>query len=196
VATTSAGLSLASLKQPRRGAAVLSLVLASACGGAAGSDLSERDGALHTATPDGQRGIDADTRVTLERTECFGPCPVYTLSISGDGTVTYWGERFVRVVGEASSQLPVADVEALVDAMLDANYLALRIPTSCREFITDASTVTTSLTWGGRSNTIEHYYGNPCAPAVLRELEDRIDAVAGSAAWLACDAPDGVCYER
>jgi Domain of unknown function (DUF6438) len=34
--------------------------------------------------------IDSDTRVILERTECYGSCPVYSLSIAGDGTVAYF----------------------------------------------------------------------------------------------------------
>src|SRR5262245_50253000 len=40
--------------------------------------------------------IDNETRVTLERTQCYGPCPVYTLSVAGDGTVAYFGTRYVK----------------------------------------------------------------------------------------------------
>ncbi len=42
--------------------------------------------------------------ITLERTACFGACPVYTLSIYADGTVVYNGERFVDVEGEQTTQ--------------------------------------------------------------------------------------------
>ena len=37
--------------------------------------------------------------ITLERTACFGVCPVYKLTIYGDGRVLYDGIRFVRTEG-------------------------------------------------------------------------------------------------
>ena len=41
--------------------------------------------------------------ITLERTTCFGVCPVYTLTIYGDGRVVYEGTRFVRTEGERTA---------------------------------------------------------------------------------------------
>ena len=37
--------------------------------------------------------------ITLERTACFGTCPIYKLTVYGDGRVEYEGERFVTVTG-------------------------------------------------------------------------------------------------
>ena len=38
-------------------------------------------------------------RVTIRRTPCYGHCPVYELSVSGDGEVEYSGEWFVAREG-------------------------------------------------------------------------------------------------
>lgn len=46
---------------------------------------------------------------------------------------------------------------------------------------------TTSLSIAGKNHKVEDYHGNPCAPAILRTLEDRIDAVAQSAQWVECE---------
>jgi hypothetical protein len=140
--------------------------------------------------------IDSDTRVVLERTECFGSCPVYSLNISGDGTVAYFGRKYVNVKGPASKQLPISDVQALVDQMLQADYFNLSVPEGCPAGVsTDAPAAKTSLTLKGRTHTVYHYQGNACAPAGLRPLEDAIDILADSAAWLECDTPSGACCD-
>ena len=138
--------------------------------------------------------VDANTAITLDRTVCFGFCPSYSLRIGGDGTVAYSGRQFVKVVGTASAQVPVSDVQGLVNEMEQANYFSLTVPETCAQGIaTDHPTATTSLTLAGVTHSVVHYSGNLCAPAVLTTLEDRIDAVAHSAQWVACDTAAGYC---
>jgi hypothetical protein len=99
----------------------------------------------------------------------------------------------VKLVGSVDSQIPVSDVQGLVAEMEQANYFKLTVPKDCPEGIwSDMPSATTSLTIAGKSHEVEDYHGNPCAPAVLRTLEDRIDAVAQSAQWVQCEGP-GQC---
>ena len=44
------------------------------------------------------QGVDvpADALIHMQRTSCFGTCPIYAVTIDGRGAVTYDGERFVR----------------------------------------------------------------------------------------------------
>lgn len=140
--------------------------------------------------------IDSDTRVVLDRWGCYGLCPFYSLSIAGDGSVTYVGRQYVNVKGEASARLPVSDVQALVDQMLQADYFELSVPEECPQPMPfDLSGAMTSLTLQGQTHTVEHYHGNPCAPGALFALEDAIDAVVDSSAWLRCDTPCGGCWD-
>jgi hypothetical protein len=140
--------------------------------------------------------IDRDTRVTLERTECYGNCPVYALSISGDGMVAYFGKVDVNLKGPASRQVSTSDVQALVDQMLEAEYFNLSVPEDCPAgMASDGPSATTSLTLHGRTHIVDHYSGNLCAPAGLRPLEDAIDILADSAAWIECDPPRGACCD-
>ena len=138
--------------------------------------------------------VDATTVVTLDRMECFGACPSYSLTLDGSGTVSYQGRRFVKVVGTASVQIQVSTVQALVDKMIRADFFNLSVPATCPQGIsTDGPTATTSLTLAGRSHSVEHYHGNACAPAVLDTIEEDIDLTAGSAAWVDCDTSSGYC---
>lgn len=138
--------------------------------------------------------VDANTAITLDRSVCYGFCPSYSIRIGGDGTVAYVGRQFVKVVGTASSQVPLSDVQGLANEMEQANYFDLTVPETCAQGIsTDFPTATTSLTLAGATHTIERYQGNACAPAVLTTLEDRIDTVANSAQWVKCDTADGYC---
>ncbi len=38
--------------------------------------------------------------ITLERGACYGMCPVYSLTIYGNGKVVYKGDMFVKVAGK------------------------------------------------------------------------------------------------
>src|SRR5690349_23365175 len=59
--------------------------------------------------------LPSDALIRVQRTSCFGTCPIYTVTIDGRGTVTYEGERFVRVVGRRT---------VLVDKSIVAGLLA------------------------------------------------------------------------
>ena len=52
-------------------------------------------------------------RIQLQRTACYGWCPAYSVEISGDGTVLYFGERFVATKGAKSWTIPQDKVRAL-----------------------------------------------------------------------------------
>lgn len=122
--------------------------------------------------------------ITLERQPCFGFCPVYTLTIHGDGEVHYNGLNFVEVTGEQTSQIDPAAVQALADEMAAAGYFDWADEYLNQE-VTDHPYVITSITLAdGTTKQINHYHGDFSAPEALTALEDRIDEVAGSAQWV------------
>jgi hypothetical protein len=133
-----------------------------------------------------------ETRVTLERTSCFGMCPVYRLEIRGDGTVTFEGKMFVRVTGTQQAAIEPRAVQMLAREFtkidyfaLDDKYATIKNPDGTESFVTDLPTITTSITLGSKYKRVVDYVG---APRKLRELEHRIDEVAGSKRWVSIDA--------
>jgi uncharacterized protein DUF6438 len=126
--------------------------------------------------------------VTLERTACFGSCPVYRISASSSGTVVYKGSAHVRHLGEATGRVPAERVSALLSELERAGYFsfadryAAAEPT-CGRYATDLPTAITTVRLGGRTKRIEHDYGCGAAPRALRVLERRIDEVLNSGYW-------------
>jgi membrane dipeptidase len=120
--------------------------------------------------------------ITLERTVCFGVCPAYTVTIKDDGTVTYVGTQSVKVSGEQTWKIDPTAVRALAKEMQDAGYFELE--NEYRARMTDHPTTYTSLTMGGRSKRVMDYVAGP---PKLKELEQRIDEVAGTKNYVSGD---------
>lgn len=126
-----------------------------------------------------QKKADSKILITIERGACYGTCPIYSAQISGDGTVIYNGVENVKVKGKKQFKIPKAKVQELVKAFEDINYFSLkdRYDTDERGMrLADLPPATTSITINGKSKKIVHNYG---APKGLRELENKIDEVAG-----------------
>ena len=123
------------------------------------------------------------TAVTLERTPCFGRCPVYTVTIYGDGTVRYEGKEHVKVKGSQTRVISPDRVRQLVAEIERAGYFSLNDAYNAY-MVTDAPSAITSVTVEGRTKRVNHYLGDRNAPKELLVLENRVDEVAGSADWV------------
>jgi Domain of unknown function (DUF6438) len=156
----------------------LALGLAAACGSsppAAAPALSNRGG--------GPSPAPHVVMVTLERTACYGWCPVYTLTVYRDGAVEYQGTNFVKVKGKATDRLSPDQLAALDKLFTDNHYFALEDAYEHYE-MTDQPGATTSYRAGDRSKTIRHYHGDSHAPPALRDVEDGIDRIVHTERWI------------
>ncbi|MEZ5424857.1 MAG: DUF6438 domain-containing protein [Pyrinomonadaceae bacterium] len=132
--------------------------------------------------------------ITLERTACYGPCPIYKLSVKGDGSVEFDGEKFTETTGKAEGKISQEKIRELIKAFKEADYFGFDDSydeKNCPASATDSSTVITSIQINGRKKTIKHYLG--CAdgteehrpyPAKLCELEYKIDEMVGTKRWI------------
>ncbi len=122
-------------------------------------------------------------RIRLERTACYGWCPVYTVEVSGDGTVTFAGERFVAAKGIHSARIPREKIEALYRAFAKADFFWTN--DRYEGAITDMPTQIISISFDGHHKSIVDYAGHSAGmPKAIDELEDMVDEVAGTAAWV------------
>jgi hypothetical protein len=123
----------------------------------------------------------SDLVITLARTACHGTCPIYKLTIEGNGTVIYEGQEFVQVKGEQTASLSPAQIQDLVTAFEQAEFFTLTDYT--HEDTTDSPSVITSITLNGKTKTVHHYYGDNSAPQALFDLESKIDEITNSKQW-------------
>jgi hypothetical protein len=146
-------------------------------------------GASHSGHTVNPQIFPQDLMITLERTGCYGICPVYKLTITADGAVEFEGRRFVKQEGvtikSAISLERLKELMAEFDRVkffsLDDDYSETRF--SCR---TDHPSAFTSIRTNGRSKRINHYLGcgEPKVPKELTELENKIDEIVNTAQWL------------
>jgi hypothetical protein len=126
--------------------------------------------------------------ITMERTACYGTCPVYTLMIKGDGSVVYEGKDFVKVKGKQTSNISEDDVKQLIDEFYEMDYFSLEDSYTykvnkdgIRTLVQDLPTTKTSITIEGKTKSVENYYG---APEKLKVLEDKIDEMCNTMQWV------------
>lgn len=130
------------------------------------------------ATEDKLKGV----VISLERSGCLGPCPVYKVTVYGSGKVVYKGDKFVKVVGERTINIEKEKIEKLLTDFEKAGYFNLE--DKYEGGPTDATSVVTSITLSNRKKTISNYHASPNSPAILRDLENKIDAIANSGQWI------------
>ena len=135
--------------------------------------------------------VPADTLIHLQRTSCYGPCPIYTVTIDARGTVTYDGERFVRAVGRQTAQIAPSIVATLLTSAerihffdLRAAYRGIENPDGSVTSVTDLPTTIVTITVDGRTKRVEDYVG---APQVLAQFEREIDEAARTRRWIFLD---------
>jgi hypothetical protein len=124
--------------------------------------------------------------ITMQRTVCFGFCPAYTVSITGDGQVTYNGERFVNVVGRQTATIPQEDVQRLLRRFDAIGFDNLR--DEYRANVSDLPSTTITLERNGRRKSVLDYGGTGAGmPESVRDLQAEIDRVANTGRWVLRD---------
>ena len=129
-----------------------------------------------------------DVTITLERRPCFGTCPVYSITVEGNGRVRYEGTAHVSVVGSDTVSITSAQVALIVAEFDRVGYEQLVDrygygEPSCPSYVSDAPTTITSLTRQGTTKRVEHDYGCADAPSALTALERFIDDIVRSGRW-------------
>jgi len=143
------------------GAALVTAALAAAC--ASGGGAHPRD-----PTPG------RDTFVRMERTECLGTCPIYSVTLYEDGVARYHGRRHA-LLGTRWRKLDPDEVARIMDD-------ATRVPSwTCdsARIETDYPESIVTVSRGGGSRRIVHDHGDPCTPAAMLQLEADIDVAGG-----------------
>src|ERR687894_241291 len=129
------------------------------------------------------------SKVTLERTPCQGPCPVYRVTVFGSGDVRYFGEAHVARTGAHRWKISGRRLERLAEAFERARYSRLEDRYTDREFAGAPGCMTSVEYEDGGSKSVEHYHGDPSAPDALTELEDEIDRILGVERYTEPDLP-------
>lgn len=151
-------------------AAALTVLMLAACAPVAGG-------------PGPDAPIDPTFSATLERTACFGTCPIYRVTITADGKVAYEGIRFVAAEGRREGQADPDKLAALIALVDSSRFMSLKA--QYRAQVTDLPSQIVTITRNGRSHRVEDYAGRAVGmPEDVTRLEALIDEAAGDGAWV------------
>jgi TonB family protein len=116
----------------------------------------------------------SSVEIQLRRTGCYGPCPVYSVHLYGDGRVEYQGDRYVGVSGIRNYRVESSRVLGLAREFYERGFF--NFCASYRERATDLPTVNTSIQVASVSKVVS-VYGDR-APEGLEELDQQIERIA------------------
>ena len=147
-----------------------------------------------------RKTISAFDWISLERTECFGSCPAYRMTVTSTGDVTFEGYSSVACVGTRRKHIDSKTIQKLTDALNQASVLGFRDSyrnelDGCPSLWTDNPSAITTVSINGQVKRINHYHGcqevdanaperEKPYPAQLTLLEDRIDEILETGDWV------------
>jgi hypothetical protein len=135
----------------------------------------------------------------MERTGCYGTCPVYNLNVESNGKVLFEGKFYTKTTGKIESDLSKEKINQLITEIDIAGFFGLKDSYTgqsgnCPTTATDSSTVTVSIKLNEKEKTIIHYLG--CQedikigehwkifPQELYNLENKIDEIVETKRWV------------
>ena len=127
-----------------------------------------------------------DALIQMRRAGCaFDKCPVYSVSIFGDGTVAYDGRLNVGVVGTRKGKISPDQLNQLISALDSMDFLDLPPEGCVCSDATGQQMVTLDYRPGSVQKTVIHDSGCWSAPPAMAMLEQSIDRTAGVEQWVA-----------
>ena len=119
------------------------------------------------------------TEITIERTRCYGSCPVYRLILRSNHQASYFGRDFVEKIGEYKGVIDPIDMQGLVTYLTEIDFFYLEDQYTDRA--TDGPATITTVKMGDRTKTIVH--SGTDAPLSLWAFEMAIDGAGSHVIW-------------
>ncbi len=120
-------------------------------------------------------GTESDSLVAyIERTVCFGICPVYSIRIFRSGYVLYNGEKNITPLGKHYLYLTPEQFRAIGEQADAIGYFDLNDAYQ-NPHLTDFPTVYTEVRFRGKKKKVTHYDADP--PRNLVEMEKYLDSL-------------------
>lgn len=118
--------------------------------------------------------------IRIERTMCYGNCPVYNVTVDNEGNITYNGEMFVYKSGQHHWKISKKKVEQLNNLIDSFDFKSFKYEPG-NGFITDQPSCITTVKYpDGEIKEIDHYYGHIMIDDSLTAFEKKIERKIGT----------------
>jgi len=122
-----------------------------------------------------------DVAMSLRKGPCYGKCPVFEMTILGNGKATYEGKRFTDKLGTYEKQLSDAEYNTLLQAFRNSDFDTY--PEAFKSMVPDLPLVVI----GYNGKTVK---GKEDRPEKLMALEKRMEMVANTEGWTLVEGAD------
>ena len=119
-----------------------------------------------------------DILLSMKKSSCYGPCPVYEMKIYTNGFATLTAVEYLDLKGEFYTKLPGSKVKALVSKFKEVGFFEME--GQYTSIIKDLPTTWIYFSNEGRQKRIKDYYG---APESLKDLEKELSSLLESEDW-------------
>ena len=119
-----------------------------------------------------QRDAEIDFRITLEHHGCDKTCPVYSVSIKGDGSVLYKGLKNIKNIEKLEYKIPREDITKLNEFLYDVYHGKINDQYGSQD--TAENTVITTIEFGQVKRITHH---DNSGPESLKNFEDKIKEI-------------------
>jgi len=119
-----------------------------------------------------------DILLSMKKSSCYGPCPVYEMKIYTNGFVTLIAEEHLDLKGEFYTKLSGSKVKALVSKFNEIGFFEME--GQYTSITKDLPTTWVYFSKEGRQKRIKDYDG---APESLRDLEKELSSLLESEDW-------------
>ena len=145
---------------------------------AAATDQPNNTAQTNEKTDQQPKNVSNKPMITLQKTSCYGKCPVYTMEIYETGVIKLNGVKNLDKIGTYCKTITNKDVEGLRKAFTDAKFFDFKDEYTSKK--TDLPTTYISFENTGKFKKIRDYSD---APEELRKLEKLIENIVNSEGW-------------
>jgi len=119
-----------------------------------------------------------DILLSMKKSSCYGPCPVYELIIYKNGVAKLTAEKHLDLQGEFYTKLSGSTVEALVSKFRKARFFEME--SQYTSITKDLPTTWIYFSNEGMQKRIKDYDG---APESLKAMEKELSSLLESEDW-------------
>ena len=119
------------------------------------------------------------SEIGIERSKCYGTCPVYSFIVKRDGSFRYNGINFVKRKGRYAGKVNLWQLNNILKFIKEIDYVKLDDKYFCS--VSDYPTVFTTAVINGKRKIVSNYAN--AGPSKLWALEELIDHLMNNAVW-------------
>lgn len=122
------------------------------------------------------------TQIGLERSPCFGECPVYTVILHASGRVEYHGRLYVPRLGTHGGKVSLYEFRCLAQFVARTRFYDMESYYDFRDsVVSDCAGACILVATGGRRKLVSNY--GDSGPPELWAIAGLIDLVVASVEW-------------